>query len=326
MAPEIVLETRGLSKTYGRRVALDGLDLRVGRGEIMGFLGQNGAGKTTTLRLILGLIEPTAGEVRLFDRPLASDRLGLLARVGSLVENPAFYPFLSGRRNLLGLGNATGSTTRARVDECLDAVGLLDRGDDLFKGYSRGMKQRLGIAWAMLMKPELILLDEPLNGLDPPAVLVIRALVRKLAREGTTVLLSSHLLHEVELGCDKVAMIDEGRLIAQGTVEELIHPERDVLEIECDDLDAGLEAVSKLAFVVAKRVEPSAREARANAPHPSVLTVELEPGHSPELVKALVDSGRAVAAVVPRRKTLEELFHSRVAETRRAKAKGAATA
>jgi ABC-2 type transport system ATP-binding protein len=315
--PNVVLETIALTKTYGRRHAVDGLELQVRRGEVYGFLGPNGAGKTTTLRLVLGLISPTKGEVRLFGRSLAQDRLGLLARTGALVEMPAFYPFLSGRKNLLLLGRATGRTTPARVDECLDAVGLLDRGGDLFKGYSRGMKQRLGIAWAMLGKPELILLDEPLNGLDPPAVLMIRALIRKLAQDGATVFLSSHLLHEVELGCDRVAIIDQGRLIAQGSVEELIHPDRDVLEIECDDPHRALVTARTLAFVSDARVEPSAREQRAKAPHPLVLTVELATGHAHELNAALVGADHRVSALVPRRKTLEELFHARVAETRR---------
>jgi ABC-2 type transport system ATP-binding protein len=179
------------------------------------------------------------------------------------------------------------------------------------------MKQRLGIAWAMLGKPELILLDEPLNGLDPPAVLVIRALIRKLADAGTTIFLSSHLLHEVEMSCDRVAIVDQGRLIAEGSVEALIRPDRDVLEIECDDPNAALDVTSHLGFDVAARVEESKREQRANAPHPMVLTVELESGRAPELVRALVEAGRAVSAIVPRRKTLEELFHARVAETRR---------
>ena len=317
MSKEVVLETRNLTKKYGSRPAVEGLDLQVYRGEVFGFLGQNGAGKTTTLRLVLGLIEPTAGDVLLFGKSLARDRLTLLARIGALVETPAFYPFLSGRRNLLLLGNATGTATVERANECLDAVGLLDRGDDLYKGYSRGMKQRLGIAWAMLGKPELILLDEPLNGLDPPAVLVVRALIRKLADAGTTVFLSSHLLHEVEMSCDRVAIVDQGRLITEGSVEELIRPDRDVLEVECDDPHAALEVTSHLGFDVAARVEPSKREQRANAPHPLVLTVELDAGRAPELTRALVQSGRAVSAIVPRRKTLEELFHARVAETRR---------
>ncbi|MBI3723781.1 ABC transporter ATP-binding protein, partial [bacterium] len=201
---------------------------------------------------------------------------------------------------------------------CLNAVGILDRGDDLYGSYSHGMKQRLGIAWAILMKPELVILDEPLNGLDPPAILLIRGLIRDLAaKAGATVLLSSHLLHEVELGCDRVAIIERGKLIAEGTVESLLHPEREVLEVECDDLDAAAGVARALPFVAAARIEPSARERRATAARPKVLVVELEHGRSAELNRGLVESGRAVATIVPRRRTLEELFHDRLAETRR---------
>jgi ABC-2 type transport system ATP-binding protein len=312
---ELTIETRGLTHSFGKRRVIDDLHLGVPKGSIFGFLGQNGAGKTTTMRLLLGLLAPQAGEVRLFGEPF---RRELLARTGALVENPGFYPFLSGRQNLVLLARATGRMPdpRAAVEEALGEVELRDRGDDLYRAYSRGMKQRLGIAWAILGRPELILLDEPLNGLDPPAVLRVRSLITDLARKhGCTVLLSSHLLHEIEMGCDRVAIIDRGRLIAQGTVAELIHPEHEVVEVEAQGLEAALELVRALPYVRGARLEPSSQE-RRGAEGTNVLVVELEQARSAELNQALVTKGHLVSSLVPRRKTLEELYHARVAESR----------
>ncbi len=244
---DYAIATLGLTKLYGDRPAVADLDLEVRRGEVFGFLGQNGAGKTTTIRMLLGLVRPTRGDVNLFGRPLSTHRLEVLDKVGSLVEGPSFYPFLSAEKNLVLIGAATrgktglsGSRLVDRARECLDRVGLLERKDDLYRGYSRGMKQRLGIALAMLHRPELIILDEPLNGLDPPAIVRIRALLRHLAgNEGTTVFVSSHLLHEVEISCDRVAIIERGKLLAQGSVQDLLRPDHDVVEVEADDLDAA---------------------------------------------------------------------------------------
>jgi ABC-2 type transport system ATP-binding protein len=341
------IETRGLTKLYGSRPAVHDLALQVGRGEVFGFLGQNGAGKTTTIRLLLGLIRPTLGDVLLFGEPLASARLRVLARVGALVEGPAFYPFLSGEKNLLLIGNATGGTSVERVRECLDRVGLLERKDDHYRGYSRGMKQRLGIALAILHKPDLVILDEPLNGLDPPAILRIRKLIRDLAEvERTTVFVSSHLLHEVELSCDRVAIIEKSRLVAQGSVDDLLRPDHDVIEVEADDLDAALAVARGLSFVRSVQVEamatrdprtrrappqPTTAEGRApgsdtqsGAPPPHAdgarlhLVAEIELGRAADLNQALVSAGRAVRALVPRRRTLEDLFHDFIKDTRRA--------
>jgi ABC-2 type transport system ATP-binding protein len=346
------IETRGLTKLYGSRPAVHDLALQVGRGEVFGFLGQNGAGKTTTIRLLLGLIRPTLGDVFLFGEPLASARLRVLARVGALVEGPAFYPFLSGEKNLLLIGNATGGTTVERVRECLDRVGLLERKDDHYRGYSRGMKQRLGIALAILHKPDLVILDEPLNGLDPPAILRIRKLIRDLAEvEGATVFVSSHLLHEVELSCDRVAIIEKSRLVAQGSVAELLRPDHDVIEVDADDPDAALAIVRRLSFVRSVEVEtitardPRTRRAQpAEGPRPApghetqssappdhaegarLLVAEIELGRAADLNQALVSGGRAVRALVPRRRTLEDLFHDFIRDTRRAPRPGVAPA
>ena len=334
---ELTIETRGLTRLFGSRRVIDDLRLEVPRGTVFGFLGQNGAGKTTTMRLILGLIAPSAGEVLLFGKPLERP---LLARTGALVESPGFYPFLSGRKNLVLLARATGRVAEPEkaADVALRAVELEDRGADLYGTYSRGMKQRLGIAWAILGKPELILLDEPLNGLDPPAVLRVRSLISDLAKEGATVFLSSHLLHEIELGCDRVAIIDRGRLISQGSVSELLQTGRATFEVEVQDLEGAAAVARALPFVREARVEASSQERRVvggaepvaggpgRAPRSEraqVLVIELESERAADLNRALVEKGHAPASLVPRRRTLEELYHTRVAESRHVPVPGA---
>ena len=227
-APEVILRTQGLTKRYGRRLAVNDLALEVRRGDVFGLLGPNGSGKTTTLRMVLGLVFPTAGEIALFGMPAADPmaRGAALKRIGAIAEQPAFYPFLSGEDNLLGVATFAGlpanAATRARVQAVLVQVGLGDRGKDRYKRYSLGMKQRLGIAATLLTRPELIVLDEPTNGLDPAGMVEVRALIGQLAREGVTVLLSSHLLHEVQQVCTRVAILKDGTLLAQGAVEQLL--------------------------------------------------------------------------------------------------------
>ena len=217
--PGAVVEVRELTKRYGNGVvAVDQVSLGVRRGEVYGFLGPNGAGKTTTLRVLLGLVAPSAGHVRVLGRPPGDP--AALARIGSLVEGPAFYPYLSGRDNLRVLTRYAGVPER-RVPEVLRTVDLADRGGDRFGTYSLGMKQRLGVAAALLKDPALVVLDEPTNGLDPAGMRDMRRLVRRLGAEGRTVLLSSHLLGEVQQVCDRVGIISGGRLIAESTVAEL---------------------------------------------------------------------------------------------------------
>jgi ABC-2 type transport system ATP-binding protein len=212
---------RGLVKRYGELIAVDHVDLTVERGDVFGYLGPNGAGKTTSLRMLLGLIRPTAGSIGLFGR----DPLELGARaldgVAGFVEAPRFYPYLSGRRNLRMLADYDEPRTRKRIEEVLDLVELRDRGNDRVGGYSHGMKQRLGIAASLLRAPRLLLLDEPTTGLDPAGMRDMRALVRRLSGEGITVLLSSHLLAEVEELCNRVAIIRRGRIVYEGTLVEL---------------------------------------------------------------------------------------------------------
>ncbi|HEY9285713.1 MAG TPA: ATP-binding cassette domain-containing protein, partial [Pyrinomonadaceae bacterium] len=224
-AAAVVLETKRLTKRYGRRVVVNDLSLAVGRGDICGFLGQNGAGKSTTLRMIAGLVRPTAGGVFLLGHDVARRRARALRRVGVIIESPAFYENFSGRANLRMLASLSGGARARRIDEVLDVVGLAARGRDAVRNYSYGMRQRLGIAQALLPDPEVVILDEPTNGLDPQGIREVRDLIRRLRDDlGLTVLLSSHLLTEVEQLCDRVAIIDRGRLLYQGPTEELVAP------------------------------------------------------------------------------------------------------
>jgi ABC-type multidrug transport system ATPase subunit len=219
MAEEFVVDTRGLSKRYAADVlAVDNLNLRVRRGEVYGFLGPNGAGKTTTLRILTGLLHPTAGTAAVVGSPPGSTES--LKRLGAMVETPAFYPYLSGRDNLRVMARYIGAPS-ARIEAVLKQVELTNRAHHKFKTYSTGMKQRLGVAAALLKDPELLILDEPTSGLDPQGTVDMRALIRGIAEEGRTVLLSSHLLNEVEQTCNRVGVIVKGRLVAEGTIDEL---------------------------------------------------------------------------------------------------------
>jgi ABC-2 type transport system ATP-binding protein len=219
MAQALAVETHGLTKRYSTGVlAVNDLDLRVRTGEVYGFLGPNGAGKTTTLRLLSGLIHPTSGSALVAGAVPGSP--ASLARMGAMVETPAFYPYLSGRDNLRVVARYAGVPT-ARIEPVLKLVDLTDRARHKFKTYSTGMKQRLGVAAALLKGPDLLILDEPTSGLDPQGTIEMRALLKELKQGGRTVLLSSHLLNEVELTCDRVGVIAKGKLVAEGTVDEL---------------------------------------------------------------------------------------------------------
>jgi ABC-2 type transport system ATP-binding protein len=215
------VEARRLVKRYGELVAVDDVDLTVEAGDVFGYLGPNGAGKTTSLRMLLGLIRPTSGSVRLFGRDPLLDGARALDGVAGFVEGPRFYPYLSARRNLQLLADYDGGGSRGRVEEVLELVELRDRGGDRVGGYSHGMKQRLGIAASLLRDPRLLLLDEPTTGLDPAGMRDMRALVRRLADEGLTILLSSHLLHEVEELCNRVAIIRAGAIVYEGALADL---------------------------------------------------------------------------------------------------------
>src|SRR5438067_3487933 len=234
-----VVETEQLTKRFGDRVAVDHVDLRIPAGSAFGYLGPNGAGKTTLIRMLLGLTGATAGSMRLLGLDMPERRAQALARVGAIVEEPRSHPFLTGRENLEIVAAARERAAHGRIDGALARVGLAQRAGDRVKTYSLGMRQRLGVARCLLADPELLILDEPMNGLDPGGMLDMRRMIRALVEEeGRTVFISSHLLDEVEKTCDVAAIIDRGRVIAQGPIEELVADDRaGELVIECDDLE-----------------------------------------------------------------------------------------
>jgi ABC-type multidrug transport system ATPase subunit len=289
---DFVIETRALTKRYGERiVAVDRLNMRVRRGEVYGFLGPNGAGKTTTLRMLLGLIRPTSGgAVVLGARPGSRDGL---ARTGALIESPTFYPFLSGRDNLRMLARYAGAP-ETRIDSALEEVDLTARADDRFRTYSLGMKQRLGIAAALLKDPELLILDEPTNGMDPAGMAEMRTFIRSLGRGRRTVLLSSHLMSEVEQICDRVGVISRGTLVGEGTVDELRG--RESIWVRAEPLDdaerllGGLQAVEDVA-----RLDGG-------------LQITADPAAASGINRALVEAGIAVGELRPDRASLEKAF------------------
>ena len=288
-----VIETRSLTKRFGDRAAVDGVDLTVPAGVAFGFLGPNGAGKTTMIRTLLGLTQPTSGDVTLLGLPQPSKRAEALARVGAIVEEPKFHPHLTGRENLKIVAAARDRAAEARIPSSLERVGLAQRADERVKAYSLGMRQRLGIARCLIADPALLILDEPMNGLDPAGILEMRHLIRAFVGEGRTVFLSSHLLDEVEKTCDQVAIVDQGRIVVQGGVEEIASSGDPTLLIEVDDEAA------------ARRVlDGTSIEVEAGA-----LRIKLTPGRSAaEINRALVEAGIAVSRLEPARATLEEKF------------------
>ena len=288
------IQITGLTKRYGDVLALDRLDLTVERGEVFGFLGPNGAGKTTTVKLILGLVRPTAGEVRVFGELLAARRKELLPQIGAMVEAPAFYPYLTGRENLIYLAKLA-RMPEAHVDEALERVGLGKAADRPFETYSIGMKQRLAIAAALLRRPRLVLLDEPTSGLDPVGQREIRDLIPELARDGCTVFLSSHMMHEVQEICDRVAIMREGRLIRTDSVAGLIQSSN-VVEITVEAPDLAKEILAALDWVSGVRVDGG--RLVVTAPH----------GRSAELNRALAERGIYAAEIRQSARTLEDVF------------------
>ena len=295
-----MIRTEGLTKRFGGLVAVDGLDLDVREGDLFGFLGPNGSGKTTTVRMLLGLVFATSGRIEVLGRPMPRAAREVLPQVGSLVEGPGFYPHLSGRANL-ALFDAAGPRPgrsrdrRRRVGDALARVGLEEVGRRPVRAYSSGMRQRLGLAAALLRAPRLLVLDEPTNGLDPHGMREVRDLLAELARGGTTVFLSSHLLAEIELLCSRAAIVDRGRLVAQDRVEALLGPTGRVL-VSTPDVAAAAELEAALPGV------------RLGERHPDRLAVHLD-GTAPEaLNRRLVDGGIRVRELVVERPTLEDVF------------------
>ena len=294
MNQDLLLQTTNLTKRYGGGiVAVDSLDLTVRRGEVYGFLGPNGAGKTTTLRMLLGLIRPSSGSATVLgERPGAPPGL---SRVGSLVETPTFYPYLTGQDNLIGMARLSGvSTPKSRVEAVLKQVELRNRAGDKFKKYSLGMKQRLGVAAALLKDPELLILDEPTNGLDPKGMAEMRDLIRSLGRGERTVLLSSHLMGEIEQICNRVGVIQNGKLVAEGQVTEL-RGEGGLL-VRAEPIDKAAQVVASISGVE----EISTTD--------GTMRITVDPARAPEIARDLVEAGVGIKEIRPAQRSLEEAF------------------
>ena len=294
------LVTSGLAKRYGKVVALDGLDLRVPAGTVYGFLGPNGAGKTTTMRILTGLIRPDAGSVELLGRPFGRGDRRVLFDVGALIEAPSFYPFLSGRENLRALAAAGAPVPNGRVDEVLTLVNLSDRASDRVSGYSMGMRQRLGIAGALLNDPKLLLLDEPANGLDPAGIVGMRDTLRALAAQGRTVLVSSHILSEVEQLVDVVGIVAHGRLVREGPIDALlaVNGEVRIRVAPAEVMTAG---------PVLERVVGAGSVRLDDTPGGDWLVARCDPARAGDLNRALAEVG-VFASRIEAGASLETLF------------------
>jgi ABC-2 type transport system ATP-binding protein len=292
------LEVRGLVKRYGDLAAVAGVDLTIQSGDVYGYLGPNGAGKTTSLRMMLGLIRPTAGSVRVFGRdPWESVRA--LDGVAGFVEAPTFYPYLSGRRNLELLAAFDGHGASKRIDAALDRVELSDRAADRVGGYSHGMRQRLGIAAALLRDPRLLLLDEPTTGLDPAGMRDMRVLIRRLSQQGITIVLSSHLLAEVEELCNRVAIIQRGKIAYEGEISALKRSAGASYSLSTTDNDKALQVAQAQPDIENPRLQQGRVWFDASGENAVA-----------ELSQALVEAGALIVALTPQTATLEQLFFS----------------
>jgi len=295
MDEQIILQTRHLTKKFKNILAVENLNISVYRGDIFGFLGPNGAGKSTTIRMILGLIKPTSGDVSLFEKSLRDGRHEILKKVGALVEKPSFYNYLSARRNLEIFSAMIKNDDAADIDRVLEIVELRHRADDHVKTYSQGMKQRLGIAQALLGKPQLIILDEPTSGLDPVGMKDIRRLILQLARQGMTIFLSSHLLHEVEQTCTKMAIINSGQLIIQGDVRKLLEADSNFVMLKVDRPHDAMNLLQRQNWITKVDMKTD------------YLQLRIEYKLIPRMNKLLIDAGFDVFAIEQRR-SLEDFF------------------
>jgi len=296
----LAVRASGLTKRFGDRTVVDALDLAIPRGSVCGFVGPNGAGKTTTIRMLLGLIQPSAGSGTILGGDLGEPQ-SYLHKVGALIESPAFYPQLSGRNNLLTLALLGGIDT-ANIPSTLDRVGLLQRSKDLYRSYSLGMKQRLGIAAALLAAPELLILDEPTNGLDPAGIVEMRDLIRSLADEGMTVFVSSHLLAEIEHICDRLIMISDGKTVFQGEVAQL-------RATQGDELVLRPEAASSLPSLLAL-VQQAGFRVHIEEPNWGAKTLVVEAGsdHAASLNRLAMEANITLIHISERARSLEEAF------------------
>jgi ABC-2 type transport system ATP-binding protein len=293
-AEGLAIETRDLTKTYGRVVAVDRLNLSVERGEIFGFLGPNGAGKTTTMRMLLGLVRPTSGSARMLGMDIGAHLPAILARTGSIIENPTFYPYLSGRDNLRALARLS-RIPEDGIPAILALVDLTGTADRKFSTYSLGMKQRLAVGSALLHDPDLLILDEPANGLDPAGIVEMRALMKRLKEEGHTVLVSSHVLHEIEQICDRIAILNRGRVVVQGRVEELLGS-RDLIELRIEPAEEAEAVLRALSWVHGVTRDGDR------------LLVAAPLAHAADLNRALAERGLYLSGLRPQERSLEQYF------------------
>ncbi|MDQ6649163.1 MAG: ABC transporter ATP-binding protein [Actinomycetota bacterium] len=294
----LAIETTGLTKRFGNQVVVDSLDLAVPTGSVFGFLGPNGSGKTTTIRMLLGLAVPTSGSARVLGAAMPAAFHDVLPRVGAVIEGPAFYPYLSGRANLVRYDTADGHSPRVsrtrRVAEALARVGLAAAAGKRYRAYSLGMRQRLALAAALLQPRALFVLDEPTNGLDPQGTREVRSLVREVAQEGATVFVSSHLLSEVEQICSHVAVMSAGRLVHQGTIVDLREAAKRRLRVQTPDVAVAVAALARLGM---------AATADGDA-----VTGELDSVRPEDACAALVRAGVRVQALVTEQPSLEDSF------------------
>lgn len=291
-----VLTLENVSKKIGSRLIVDDLTMTVEPGEVYGFLGPNGAGKTTTIRMIVGLIRPTHGVVKINGYDVQRDRAHALSSIGTIVENPETYKYLTGRQNLVHYARLAGIANRQeRIAEVLEIVGLQDRLDDKVRQYSLGMRQRLGLAQALLARPKLLVLDEPTNGLDPAGMREFRQLMRRLAEEGMSVFVSSHLLSELELMCDRVAILKAGRIITEQRMTDLIDGTIRAVHVRVGDAAFAQNTLSAAGMVARAETE-------------NTLAVQIEPEHVPSMIRALVMANVDVYAVEPVKESLEDTF------------------
>jgi ABC-2 type transport system ATP-binding protein len=292
---DIILRTTALTKRFGTLEAIKDLNIEIRRGEVFGFLGPNGAGKSTTVGMILGLVAPTSGNIELFGHNTRGNLWSALRRIGAVIEEPAFYPYLSGRDNLKALCISIGDIPEIKITEVLERVNLLDRAKDHYSTYSMGMKQRLGIASTLLREPELIILDEPTNGLDPAGTKEIRDLIPQLAHESRAVLLCSHILHEVELVCSRVAIIKQGVTLINSPIQELLNRGH-LLQIRVDEPAKALPFLSGVPWIKSTKIQDG------------YIIVEAPQENASQITRILAEHGIYLSELVKRTTSLESVF------------------
>lgn len=301
-----VLTLENVSKKIGSRLIVDNLTMTVEPGEVYGFLGPNGAGKTTTIRMIVGLIRPTQGVVKIAGHDVQRDRAKALSQIGTIVENPETYKYLTGRQNLVHYARLAGISNRnQRIQEVLEIVGLKDRLDDKVRQYSLGMRQRLGLAQALLAKPKLLVLDEPTNGLDPAGMREFRELMRRLAGEGMSVFVSSHLLSELQLMCDRVSILKGGRVITEQRMEDLIDGTVRAIRVRVGEAGQAQRALAAAGLTVRNEGD-------------NLIAVQIGNEHVPGMIRTLVSANVDVYSVEPVKESLEDTFLELTGEEQRA--------